>query len=266
MNEIVFNNFRMPVVVDCNTLCTPESFYHADRVLDFNVVIYVYEGVIYVTEDDIDYELHKGELLFLKHGVHHFGKYEIPKGTSWFYAHFYFDEIPWQNKTSYITLPKKLSGLADSPLEKSISDYYKNRCQNTILSQWNCNSEFAELLGRIAFYNSELTQDSLCERIKAFLRENISKPFSSKELERKFFLSYKRLAALFKAREGISMQQYQDNIRIKTAKQLLRSSLMPIGEIAARVGYNDPLYFSRRFKLHTEKSPREYRISSNKAF
>lgn len=37
-----------------------------DRMADFNVMILVTDGVMYVSENDIDYEIRAGELLFLK--------------------------------------------------------------------------------------------------------------------------------------------------------------------------------------------------------
>jgi AraC family transcriptional activator of pobA len=43
------------------------------------------------------------------------------------------------------------------------------------------------------------------------------------------------------------------------AMRLLRFGDLTVGEIAFRVGYGDPLYFSRAFKRHTGRSPQAYR-------
>ncbi len=45
------------------------------------------------------------------------------------------------------------------------------------------------------------------------------------------------------------------------AKRHLCHSEMPISEIAARLGYDDPLYFSRAFKHAVGHSPRTFRSS-----
>ena len=79
MNEIVLCNSSMPVMGVCDLCAAPEPFFHADRTVDFHVLIYVIEGVGYVTEEETDYEIHPGELLFLKSGIRHLGKREIPK-------------------------------------------------------------------------------------------------------------------------------------------------------------------------------------------
>ena len=75
MHELILWNNSMPVINGCDKLVAPEDFLHADRILDFHVLIYVVDGAIYVTEDDVDYDVEAGGLMFLKAGVHHYGKY-----------------------------------------------------------------------------------------------------------------------------------------------------------------------------------------------
>ena len=72
----------LPLVSDCDILTATDSFYHMDRMADFNVMILVTDGVMYVSENDIDYEIGAGELLFLKNGLRHFGKIETLKGNN----------------------------------------------------------------------------------------------------------------------------------------------------------------------------------------
>ena len=43
------------------------------------------------------------------------------------------------------------------------------------------------------------------------------------------------------------------------ARELLLDLDMPIGEVAAECGYDDPLYFSRVFRRTVGVSPSEYR-------
>ena len=92
VKPIVISSDILPVLEGCNFCMANESFFHADRTLDFHVLLYVVSGCIYVTEGEIDYEVHAGELLFLRSGVRHYGKKASPKGTSWYFAHFYLEE------------------------------------------------------------------------------------------------------------------------------------------------------------------------------
>ena len=47
--------------------------------------------------------------------------------------------------------------------------------------------------------------------------------------------------------------------RMARAEQLLKETRLPIREISARVGYANPLHFSRAFKSVYKIAPREYR-------
>lgn len=64
----------------------------------------------------------------------------------------------------------------------------------------------------------------------------------------------------FRLTMGISPQQFMIRIRMGKARELLASSPYNISEIAAMVGYDNPLYFSRIFKKNVGVSPKEYRI------
>ena len=99
----------LPLVSDCDILTATDSFYHMDRMADFNVM--------YVSENDIDYEIRAGELLFLKNGLRHFGKIETLRGTRWIYVHF---SLPDEKGTERVYLPKKTCGLAGSIIEEKL--------------------------------------------------------------------------------------------------------------------------------------------------
>ena len=49
-----------------------------------------------------------------------------------------------------------------------------------------------------------------------------------------------------------------DRVMLEAAR-LLRFTDLTVGEVARRVGYDDPLYFSRAFKRHHDDSPQAYR-------
>lgn len=55
------------------------------------------------------------------------------------------------------------------------------------------------------------------------------------------------------------MAKYLNNIRIRKAKELLRTTDLQIQEIADQVGYFDSKYFSRQFKTATGMTPAQYR-------
>jgi AraC family transcriptional regulator of arabinose operon len=64
---------------------------------------------------------------------------------------------------------------------------------------------------------------------------------------------------LFREQVGQTPQQWVERERMARAMQLLALSSRTIANIAAEVGYDNPFYFSLRFKQHTGRSPRDWR-------
>ncbi len=274
MNEIVLNSSVMPVLGGCDYLAAAEPFFHVDRTADFHVLILVTEGVIYVTEEDVDYAVREGELLFLKSGVRHYGRTEIPRGTKWYFAHFACDAdeslprfspdsapIPqYSSLRSSLVLPKYIKGISGGETERIFAQLCEYFHSGEKFKQWDINARLFALLSHIALrqFDGEGAQ-RLSDKICAYLAAHYCEPFSADALSRAFFLSYKRLAAVFKQEKDMTMQQYHTSLRINEACRLLRSTLMSVGEVSAAIGYADVLYFSRCFRRSTGNSPTEYR-------
>ena len=281
LNEIVLNNSRLPILCGCGRITAVEAFFHTDRTASFNVLIYVVSGVIYVTEDGTDYAVGPGELLFLKSGVHHYGKRPIPKETCWYYFHFNYEdcgdapafdvfapEAGFSDALCFsAVLPKKMTGLSGGEIERKIAEVTEYRYGGDRLREWSANRYFFELLTDIAMFEfAEKNEQSSANRICGWLSRHSAEPFSAAALEREFRLSYKRMAALFKRDKGMTMQQYHNEARMKNACMLLRSTLLSVGEISERMGFDDMFYFSRCFRKYAGVSPSEYRRNAQKDY
>ncbi len=72
-------------------------------------------------------------------------------------------------------------------------------------------------------------------------------------------LSEPHFYALFRASLGISPLGYRRRLRVMQAERLLGTTHMPIGEIAASLGFSSEGYFRRIFREDTGCPPREYR-------
>ena len=62
----------------------------------------------------------------------------------------------------------------------------------------------------------------------------------------------------FKTLTGYAPVQYLNRLRIEKAKELLLTEDLSVSEVAALVGYKDPLYFSKAFKKATGSSPKMF--------
>jgi AraC-like DNA-binding protein len=72
-------------------------------------------------------------------------------------------------------------------------------------------------------------------------------------------LSPSQLNALFRRELGTSPLEYQTQLRMARARELLDGSTMPVAAVARAAGYDDPLYFSRQFSAVHGLSPTAYR-------
>ncbi len=72
-------------------------------------------------------------------------------------------------------------------------------------------------------------------------------------------LSAAHFTVVFKQETGCSPRDYLNLLRIHRACEWLQGTSLPMKEIAARLGYQDPFHFSRRFKEFQGVSPTEYR-------
>ena len=281
MNEIIIANNSLPQLCGCGLFAASESFIHTDRVPDFCVLIYVIDWCIYVTEGDTDYEVNDGELLILKNGVHHFGKKKIKKGTKWIFVHFrisadcnaspfYLDASPLgaydATAESILTLPKFLDSVS-ARFEKELKTFIEYAQSDDAYKKWFINQRLFLLLSSLAVSTQGFSNNlTLSDRICRYLSDNIGVPFSSENIEKRFYLSYKYMSHLFKKEKGVTMQQYHNSVRMDEACRLLCSTLMSIGEIADKLGFSDVLYFSRCFRNYTGKSPSAYRKDSARYF
>lgn len=251
----------LPELFDIDTLTAAEDFFHMDRTADFNVLIYVAAGTMYVTENGMDYEINAGELLFLKNGLRHYGRRETLRGTRWVYAHFRLDE---RCGADAAVVPKKICGLYGSAIEEKLSGLRGHFHGSDPLKKLRCGSMLYEILLDIASEQYP-KPESITDRMCAFLEANTDREFSRELISSKFYLSYGNLAARFKKEKHMTMGQYHNSARMKKACRLLRSTLMSVGEIAECLGFSDMLYFSRKFHAFSGVSPTDYRrIAQNK--
>ncbi len=99
----------------------------------------------------------------------------------------------------------------------------------------------------------------LVKQSLAYLHQNYENNLSRRELAQAVGVSENYLSQIFHHELGIKPWEYLNRLRILKSKEYLLHTEQSVTEIACRVGFNDPAYFSRVFKKLLGVSPQAYR-------
>jgi len=95
-----------------------------------------------------------------------------------------------------------------------------------------------------------------------YMKQNFTQPLTVERIAQQCCISASHLHKLFAQTVHTTLANYLTQLRLAAAKELLRTTAMPISEVAAQCGFNSQAYFSDCFKRHFELSPRAYRSAS----
>ena len=108
--------------------------------------------------------------------------------------------------------------------------------------------------------NADVSKESLLvQRVKSMVHEFYSQGITLEEIAEEMQLTPEYLGTQFHKETGSTYSNYLKKYRIEKAKKLLLGTNLKTYEIAQKVGYSDPKYFSRVFKECTNTLPNEYR-------
>jgi len=97
---------------------------------------------------------------------------------------------------------------------------------------------------------------------KKTVRINIDKEYYSiEEFAKDLSMSYSTLCKKMRGVAGVSPTEFIVNTKLEMSLSLLAQGKLSIKEVAYTTGFNDPKYFSRRFKKEFGLTPRDYRLS-----
>jgi AraC family transcriptional regulator, arabinose operon regulatory protein len=109
------------------------------------------------------------------------------------------------------------------------------------------------------FWHPAGRRDERIQRILEFICAHLEEPLAVRILAKKAGLSRSRFVALFHEEAGLPPQAWIEQRRLTRARDLLDYAGFTSSQIAERVGFASPFYFSLRFKKHFGLSPRHYR-------
>jgi AraC-like DNA-binding protein len=98
---------------------------------------------------------------------------------------------------------------------------------------------------------------------KSYIQNHFLEILSIEALASIAHLSASHLLARFKKEVGVSPIQYQIDLKLRKAKDLLTDPYLSVKEIALQCGFEDINYFGRLFRKHHHLTPGQWRLKSN---
>jgi AraC family transcriptional regulator, arabinose operon regulatory protein len=105
-----------------------------------------------------------------------------------------------------------------------------------------------------SFQKGDIIQSALL-----YMQQHVNDNISLKDLCRHYNYSVSRFSSLFKQSTGYSPIDYFIQMKMQKASQQLNFTNLSVKAIAMNMGFDDPYYFSRRFRKIMGSSPKIYR-------
>lgn len=243
---------------------------HPDRILEVHDLVYVLQGEWEIWESNTAYLLKPGDAVFLYSGRRHYGQRPCAPGTKTRYIHFYPErddvfsarENDSGPSASGIVIPTFMRCGSNETIrqlfEEVIHLYWSSDRHNQMLVR----IRLGELLVSLAAsqHQSKAGAANSVDYVINLLEQAPEKNFDINELADKIQVSRRNLTARFKEKTGLSIKQFQLNLKIRRAAAMLENSpFVSVKEVAEQYGFYDEFHFSKLFKQRLRLGPSEYK-------
>ncbi len=219
-----------------------------------------------ITVEDSTCRLAENQLFLLDCTAHHF--YHTEGDGIW---EFYYIQFSGPCVGEYYNLfhengIKPLQTVDKESMLQSFEDILQIPGSNTRVPNIKISNLISNIMTRLIVEKGYIPDQKQYDRYKqdvtraiAFLEQNFSHNIQVEEIAALLHISKYYFIKIFKNFTGTTPYEYLINLRINTAKELLKGTALPIETIAEQVGYPDASSFSRSFKKKTGSTPLQYR-------
>lgn len=256
------------------------NFIFAGEQHDFWEMVYVDKGTVQIRRDDEDVVLQQGEVIFHRPNEFHAIR-SLNSAPNFFVISFTCTSEAMCCFEKYQTkLDKTLKAYLSSIIREAESTYRipKNdpeltkleRRENALLGGEQLIQMYLQQLlifmlramndhADAIFPQKEPQLHPLVRVIQAYLESKVEETVRIEDLCYEFGYSRSFLSRLFQEETGASLAAYAMQRKIDKAKALIRETKLNFAQISARLGFENPQYFSRVFKRCTGMTPTEFK-------
>ncbi len=102
------------------------------------------------------------------------------------------------------------------------------------------------------------------EAVEVIERDYAAAGLSLSTVAHRIATSPRQLQRAFAENGGTSFRQELQRVRMERAAALLRFGSLPVGRVAASVGYRQPAQFAKAFRRHHGRAPSAFRNGSGR--
>ena len=237
------------------------------RVLNEYQLLYITEGEgVFNSAHAKDVPLKAGDLFLLFPGEWHTYYPTGKHGWKSYWIGFKGKNVDDRVKAGFLSVDKPIYHVGFSAdIIRLYEEAYKRAQEEAPYSQQILAGIVNHLVGlmyaleRSMELSKDHTRVDMINLARLRIRESLEADLTIQQIAEDLGVSYSNFRKLFKEFTGISPALYQQDLRLQRAKELLATTTLSIKEIAYRLRFESPDYFSSKFKIKTGKKPSEFR-------
>jgi AraC-like DNA-binding protein len=224
---------------------------------DWHVLVFSLSGKSHYTIRGESITVQKGDVLLFPKHTYHTGVKDLDDPWTFQAALFDIRFANAENERQFSQLSNVNRGMDFARMNDLFQSlhYAWNSKQSGFLLQ--CRIKILEIIYLLLVSSGRKTvpHSRAIEQIIFQMTSDMKHFYTLHELSELAGLSSSYLRSLFKAATGKTIIQYQNEIKISKARDLLQSGGINVTEVAHHTGFSDIYYFSRLFKKITGSPP-----------
>ena len=218
-------------------------------------IVFVTEGTLYMELEGKRYAIKKNEFLFMPHGSNSRGYRASDEPTCFYHIIFSSETVPDFETYFSIANTENIRTLYALLTDVSRNRDYSREAKDGILRL---------LLYEIAYQHSrndiqtESTAVTIVAQMKRYIQNSLHRNLTVEDVANHFGFSAKHASRLFYSGEHTTIKTYHSMFRIKAIEEHLRSTNIPIVDLAKKMGFANADALHRYYKYHTGRTIKEF--------
>ena len=237
------------------------------RILDEYQLLYQPEGEgVFSSAHLPETKIKAGDIFLLFPGEWHSYHPSGTKGWKSYWIGFKGKNIDDRVKAGFLSPEKPIYHVGYSnEIIALYEEAYKTAQEEAAFAQQTMAGIVNHLIGKMYSLerNIVLSKDAkhvdMINKARLRIRETLEDTLTIQEIAQELGISYSSFRKLFKEHSGFAPDLYQQNLKLQRAKELLSTTDESIKEIAYRLNFESPDYFSAKFKNQTGMKPSDFR-------